>query len=115
MFISFRGWSIIEEKLYASNFVDLDSIIEKFSKLRPKRFTSDNKYEEIMLSLCKKGELNLLRPLLQELNNVNLQDKGTLKFVVQFVQWHDLHSDFEIGVRKQEDVPVELEQTLGKL
>ena len=113
MFLSFRGWSIIEGKLPTSD-IDLASIIEKFSKLRPKRFTSDSKYEEIMLSLCKKGELNLLRPLLQELNNINLQDKGTLKFLIQFVQWHDLHSDFEIGVRKQEDV-VELEQSLGEL
>ena len=64
MSISFRGWSIIEEKLSTSDFVDLDSIIEKFSKLRPKRFTSDSKYEEIMFSLCKKGQLNLLRPFL---------------------------------------------------
>ena len=36
MFISFRGWSIIEEKLSISEFVDLDSIIEQFCKLRPK-------------------------------------------------------------------------------
>ena len=38
-----------------------------------------------------------------------------LKFFVQFVQWDDLNSDLEIGVRKQEDVPVELEQSLGEL
>ena len=75
MFISFRGWSIIEEKLSTSDFVDLDSIIENFSKLRPKRFTSDSKYEEIMFSLCKKGQLNLLRPLLEELEDKNLQDE----------------------------------------
>ena len=38
-----------------------------------------------------------------------------LKFFVQFVQWDDLNSDLEIGVRKQEDVPVALEQELGEL
>ena len=115
LFVSFRGWSIIGEKLSTSDFVDLDSIIEKFIKLRPKRFTSDSKYEEIMLSLCMKVELNLLRPFLQELEDKNLQDKDILKFFVQFVQWDDLNSEIEIGVRKLEDVPVELEQSLGEL
>ena len=75
MFISFRGWSIIEEKLSISEFVDLDSIIEQFCKLRPKRFTSDSKYEEILFLLCKNGKLNLLKPLLEELDDKNLQDK----------------------------------------
>ena len=75
MFISFRGWSIIEEKLSKSDYVDLASIIEKFSQLKPKRFISDSKYEEIMFSLCKKGKLNILRPLLEELEDKNHQDE----------------------------------------
>ena len=37
-----------------------------------------------------------------------------LKFFVQFVQWDDLNSDVEIGVRKLEDV-IEHEQLLGRL
>ena len=55
-----------------------------------------------------------MTPLLEELKDKNLQDKGVLKLFVQFVQWEDQHSVFEMGVRKQEDV-VELEQTLGEL
>ena len=42
-------------------------------------------------------------------------DPHILKFFVLFVQWDDLNSDLEIGVRKQEDVPVALEQTLAEL
>ena len=42
-------------------------------------------------------------------------DPRILKFFVQFVQWDDLNSDLEIGVRNHEDVPVELEQTLVEL
>ena len=42
-------------------------------------------------------------------------DPHILKFFVLFVQWDDLNSDLEIGVRKQEDVPVALEQELGEL
>ena len=41
-------------------------------------------------------------------------DPTVLKFFGQFVQWDDLKSDLEIGVRKQEDV-VEHEQPLGQL
>ena len=43
-----------------------------------------------------------------------ITDPRVLKFYVQFVQWDDLNSDLEIGVRKQEDV-VEHEQPLGEL
>ena len=42
-------------------------------------------------------------------------DPTILKFYVQYVQWDDLNRDLEIGVRKHEDVPVELEQSLGEL
>ena len=73
--LSFRGWSIIKEKVSISDFVDLDSIIEKMCKLRSGRFISNSKYVEIMFSLCKKGKLNLLKPLLQDLEDKNLQDK----------------------------------------
>lgn len=76
MGIYFRGWSIIEEFLSTNNFVDLNSIIEEFSNLRPRRFTSDSKYVEIMFSLCKKEKLSILRPLLQELEDKNLQDEN---------------------------------------
>ena len=44
-----------------------------------------------------------------------ITDPRVLKFFVQLVQWDDLNSDLEIGVRKPEDVPVELEPTLGEL
>ena len=37
-----------------------------------------------------------------------------LKFFVLFVQWDDMNSDLEIGVRNQEDV-LKHEQTLGEL
>ena len=41
-------------------------------------------------------------------------DPRVLKFFVQFVQWDDLNSDIDIGVRKQEDA-LEHEQPLGEL
>ena len=94
--------------------MDLDSIVQNFSKMKPKRFTTDSKYEEILFALCTKIHFSLLRPLLKELKDNNLQDKGVLKFYVQLVHLEDLKSDFEIGVRKQEDV-LEHEQSLGEL
>ena len=94
--------------------MDLDSIVQNFSKMKPKRFTTDSKYEEILFALCMKVHFSLLRPLLKELKDNNLQDKGVLKFYVQLVHLEDLKSDFEIGVRKQEDV-LEHEQSLGEL
>ena len=70
----------IEEKVSNSDFVNLDTIIEKFSKLEPNRFTSDSKYIEIVFSLCKEGKLNLLKPLLEELEDKNIQNEDKYTF-----------------------------------